>query len=342
VYEGIYRGSNAYGIWAQPATYQNMLDHYFFDNDTDTQEIQAFLTALVGQVGTSARDITAQSALHGCVGYLLKGGHYIKGTFNGKRGAGALAEVLAEVVKQKGGTVLTQAEVVQVDIGTTTVFGGAFTVHVKESGTVYESPIVLLNANAKTGLRLFPQLTAVADEVARLKLSQSGVLVHIGITRDVFAKNLLPTIIHRGGGSISLQILAPNKTSVSIILATPDDLPISSSSQYAQYETTVLREWREKLPMILHDELGLTIKPKELVVGDVATKYTFEQYTLMPEGAFFAFDNANKKKLQFKTPVPGLYLASASAGGGGIEAVMMVGLKCARDIEVSVPGRAVR
>lgn len=343
IYEGIYRGVRDYKNWAQPATYQEVLDSYFPGDDRDAQELKAFLTALVGYIGKSACEVSAQSALHGCISYLFKGAYYVKGSFNGKHGAGAFAEVLAEVVKKKGGTVLTNAEVTRVFADNAEIFGGPFSVHVKDKKgniAVYESLVLLLNANAKTGLRLFPQLTAVADEVDKLVLSDSGILIHFGINRDIFADNpLVPTLIH--GRGISLQVLAPHKTSISILIDTPADLPAYRSDAYKTYKKQLMSEWREKLPKILQDAVGLEIKSEELVDGDVATKYTFERYTSMPEGAYYAFDRSNKKQLQSKTPVYGLYFVGASAGGGGIEAVMVTGLKCARDIAVSVPAVAV-
>ena len=54
----------------------------------------------------------------------------------------------------------------------------------------------------------------------------------------------------------------------------------------------------------------------------------------MPEGASYSFDQSIEfKKPYFKTPITGLYLASASTfPGGRIEAVIMSGMICANDI----------
>ncbi len=51
----------------------------------------------------------------------------------------------------------------------------------------------------------------------------------------------------------------------------------------------------------------------------------------MPEGALYSFDQSVEvKRPYFKTPLKGLYLASASTfPGGGIEAVVMSGIICA-------------
>jgi len=54
----------------------------------------------------------------------------------------------------------------------------------------------------------------------------------------------------------------------------------------------------------------------------------------MPEGAIYSFDQSiHTKRPYFKTPIKGLYLASASTfPGGGIEAVVISGIICANDI----------
>lgn len=73
---------------------------------------------------------------------------------------------------------------------------------------------------------------------------------------------------------------------------------------------------------------------KHMVVQSTATPKTLERYTLMPEGAMYSFDQSiNTKRPYFKTPIDGLYLASASTfPGGGIEAVVISGTICANDI----------
>ena len=70
---------------------------------------------------------------------------------------------------------------------------------------------------------------------------------------------------------------------------------------------------------------------KHIIVQDAATPKTFERYTSI---AIYAFDQSiGVKRPYFKTPIKGLYLASASTfPGGGIEAVVISGIICAHDI----------
>lgn len=73
---------------------------------------------------------------------------------------------------------------------------------------------------------------------------------------------------------------------------------------------------------------------KHIVVEDAATPKTFERCTTMPEGALYAIDQSiGAKRPYFKTLIKGLYLAGASTfPGGGIEAVVISGMICAKDI----------
>jgi all-trans-retinol 13,14-reductase len=73
---------------------------------------------------------------------------------------------------------------------------------------------------------------------------------------------------------------------------------------------------------------------EKILVKDAATPLTFERYTDMPEGAIYSIDQSmGIKRPYFKTPVKGLYLASASTfPGGGIEGVVISGMICANEI----------
>ncbi|MCL0086362.1 hypothetical protein M1N52_03790, partial [Thermodesulfovibrionales bacterium] len=67
---------------------------------------------------------------------------------------------------------------------------------------------------------------------------------------------------------------------------------------------------------------------------EAATPKTMERYTLIPEGALYSFDQSvGVKRPHFKTPIKGLYIASASTfPGGGIEGSTISGIICANDI----------
>jgi len=61
---------------------------------------------------------------------------------------------------------------------------------------------------------------------------------------------------------------------------------------------------------------------RHIIIQDTTIPKTFERYTFISEGAFYACDQSiDTKKSYFKIPIKGLYLASTSTfPGGGIEA----------------------
>ena len=161
-------------------------------------------------------------------------------------------------------------------------------------------------------------------------------LIHFGINRDIATGH--PNLLHGYGVLLHSTMLEPNKTSITVLLDTPDDLPARTlpgstkkQEEYENYKHQLMLTWREKIPAIL-EKIGVHISESELIPGDVATKYTFERYTTMPDGAWYGI-RGDQPKLHFKTPLRGVYLASASAVGfGGIETVMRSGIKCVNDI----------
>ena len=124
--------------------------------------------------------------------------------------------------------------------------------------------------------------------------------------------------------------LAPKgKTTVTLItFANYHDFPERGTKEYLQKKKEFAKKLIKKAEKIIPD------LSKHIIIQDAATPKTFERYTSMPEGALYAFDQSiGVKRPCFKTPIKGLYLASASTfPGGGIEAVAISGIICANDI----------
>jgi len=114
------------------------------------------------------------------------------------------------------------------------------------------------------------------------------------------------------------------------------DFPERGTEEYSKKKMGMAEALIHKVEEVIP---GLS---NHIIVQDAATPKTFERYTSMPEGALYSFDQSiGVKRPYFKTPIKGLYLASASTfPGGGIEAVVMSGMICANDIcnwEVRTP-----
>jgi all-trans-retinol 13,14-reductase len=124
--------------------------------------------------------------------------------------------------------------------------------------------------------------------------------------------------------------LAPkDKASITILTgADYRDFPERGTKEYSKIKMEMAEMLIQKAEKVLPD------LSKHIIVQDAATPKTFKRYTSMPEGALYVFDQSiGVKRPYFKTPIKGLYLASASTlPGGGIEAVVISGMICANDI----------
>ena len=302
-------------------TYKQKLDEYFTNEDLKT-----LLCALLGYLGTEPEKTPASSALTAVVSYYLHGGYFPKG------GAQRFANSLKKFIEHNGCEVLTRHRVDKILVENRKVKG------VKVENKIFTAPIIVANANAKTTF-----LELVGEEnldkkfieyIKSLKMSPSCFMVFLGVDMDLSG---YPTIIEDLDERISIVVnsntdpsLAPKgKASVTILTgANYHDFPERGTKEYLEKK----REFAEFL--IKKAEKIIPNLSKHIVVQDAATPKTLERYTSMPEGAIYAFDQSiNTKRPYFKTPIKGLYLASASTfPGGGIEAVVISGIICANDI----------
>jgi len=302
-------------------TYKQKLDEFFINEDLKT-----LLCALLGYLGTKPEETRASSALTAVVSYYLHGGYFPKG------GAQRFADSLNDFIEYNGGKVLTKHRVDKILVENGEVKG------VRVGNKVFKSSIVVANANAKTTfLELVGEENLDRDFVEyikKLKMSPSCFMVFLGVDTDLSG---YPTIIENLDEGYNIDInsnadpgLAPKgKASVTILTgANYHDFPERRTKEYLDKK----REFAEFL--IKKAEKIIPNLSKHIVVQDAATPKTFERYTSMPEGAIYAFDQSiNTKRPYFKTPIKGLYLASASTfPGGGIEAVVISGIICGSDI----------
>ncbi|PUA31322.1 MAG: all-trans-retinol 13,14-reductase [Candidatus Terraquivivens tikiterensis] len=301
-------------------TYKQKLDEFFSD-----EGLKTLLCALLGYLGTEPEKTSASSALTAVVSYYLYGGYF-------PREAQKFSNALKDFIEDKGGKVLTNHKVDKILVENGEVKG------VKVGNKVFRSSIVVANANAKTTF-----LELVGEEhldkifveyIKSLKMSPSCFMVFLGVDMDLSG---YPTIVENLDEGYSIAInsnadpsLAP-RGMASVTILTPanyHDFPERWTKEYSEKK----KEFAETL--IKKAERVIPNLSERIIVQDAATPKTFERYTSMPEGAIYAFDQSiGTKRPYFKTPVKGLYLASASTfPGGGIEAVVISGIICSNDI----------
>lgn len=302
-------------------TYQQKLDQYFKDED-----LKSFLSALLGYVGTEPDKTRASNALAACIGFYIHGGYFPKG------GAQRFANSLKEVVEHHGGRVLTRHRVDRILIDKGTARG------VQARDTLFTSHVVVSNANART---TFLQLVGennldrkYIEYIAGLKMSISCFMVFLGIDMELAGYPILIKNLDDGYdivvNSNADPSLAPKgKASLTIIGdASYYDFPERETPAYLEKKENYAQALLQKAEKVIP---GLS---QHIIVRDAATPKTFERYTLMPEGAIYAFDQSiDTERPYFKTPIKGLYLVGASTfPGGGIEAVVISGMICANEI----------
>ncbi len=302
-------------------TFEEKLDEYFEDEDLKT-----LLCALMGYIGAEPSEVPASSALTAVVSYYIHGGYFPRG------GAQNFAETLRRFIEDHGGRVLLRHRVDEILVEDGRVRG------VRAGGRVFRAPIVVANANAKT---VFLELVGerhldkeFVEYIKGLKMSPSSFAVFLGL--DMNLRDLPSITVNLDEGyylvinSNADPSLAPKgKTSIMILTAANcRDFPERGTEEYIRLKEALAEKLIERAEKLIP---GLS---KHIVVMDAATPKTYERYTSMPEGAIYSFDQSiHTKRPYFKTPIRGLYLASASTfPGGGIEAVTISGIICANDV----------
>jgi len=310
-------------------TYKQVLDEHF-----KSQSIKTLLSALIGYVGTEPDKTPAASALTAVVSYYLHGGYFPKG------GALRFAGALKEYIEEHGGRVLLRHKIDRILVETSEARAGR---EVQARGVqvgdrTYESRVVVANVNAKTAL-----LDLVGEEhlkptlvrfIKGLKMSPSVFMVFLGVDMDLSDYPVLIHNLDEGygiviGSNADPDLAPPGSASVTLLAgASYPDFPPRGTPEYLQKKEELARALIKKAEKVIP---GLS---SHIVVEEAATPRTLEFYTGMPEGAIYAFDQSKgARRPYFKTPIKGLYLASASTfPGGGIEAVVIAGRICANDI----------
>ncbi|MCD5417455.1 FAD-dependent oxidoreductase [Candidatus Bipolaricaulota bacterium] len=302
-------------------TFADVTAEYFRDTG-----LKKFMAALLGYIGSAPEETPAASALTAAVAYYLHGGYFPRG------GAQRFADSLKGYIETHDGAVLLRHEVTEVLVEDGAVQG------VKAGDRTFRSSVVVGNVNART---LFLQLIphgcldpAFIDYVSGLSMSPSVLLVSLGVDMDLSS---YPVITHHLDREFEVVIasnadpaLAPPGMASVLLMASADhsDFPPRGTQEYLNTKKELAEQVIEKATELIPE------LQNQIVVQDVATPHTFERYTGIPEGAIYSFDQSvGTKRPYFKTPIRGLYLASASTfPGAGIEAVVISGRICASDI----------
>jgi all-trans-retinol 13,14-reductase len=303
-------------------TYEKKLEQFFKDPD-----LKLFFRSQLEHIGVRAAEVQASDVIRAGLSHLIAGSYYPIG------GPQHFVDILCDYIRAHGGSLRTKACVEEILTRYDMVSG------VKVGDQTYSSPIVVANANAKTVFtKLLPEgrvNKAYVDAIKSFPMSMSVCMVQVGTDLDLQS---LPSQIH---------VLDPQKSGCHGIINSNADATLAPKGKSCitflvegNYSTTPSRETvdyarykKELASRVL--SLAETVIPhlhEHILVQDVSTPPTFERYTSMPEGAIYGFDLMKGNPPYFKTPLQGLYLASACTFGGGLDSVAYAGICCAGDI----------
>lgn len=277
-------------------------------------------------------------------------------------GSQAVANALAQVIRENGGEILLSTRVTKI------VLEGSRARAVQtQDGKEFPCRYVVSNANAPdTFFKMVGREHLPAEYVKKLeglKIGLSAFVVYLGVDHDYsdsFPKGVHSYFVNAGYdqvanfrayyegipeettfGIVNYSMVDPQaapKGKNVICLATI--MPYDYQGDWHEAESyrnyTLLKE-EVAMKLVKRTEAFLPGLSSHIEEMEVGSPRTMEHYTLNPRGTIFGWDNTPEqsmmKRLPQKTPIDNLYLAGAwTFPGGGQSAVLISGLYAARMI----------
>ena len=304
------------------------------------------LTALTGYVTDRPHTLTV-AEMAPLFGYYVFGGFYPEG------GSGRIADLLAEAIAERGGTVLLKSPVARI-----AVENGRAAGVVLKSGRRITADAVISNADLKHTLCDLVDPAAVPAEIrarfAAAAPATSAFAVQLGL--DV-VPDIRPVmhVVPQHGRAVGL--VAPSLVDPSAAPAGYATLEIMTLLPHAEAQAWFPHQgihddhtWRRSdayaaRKRALGDELiaaAASVIPdlaRHIVFRCEASPVTYARYDWSSAGAIYGI--AREGRLAgSKSPVPGLYVAGAANMGAGVEAVVISGARTAEAIMPGVLARA--
>jgi phytoene desaturase len=276
--------------------------------------------------------------------FMEQGPVYVRGSFQ------ELADALAEVVLERGGSIAYESEVTGIDVQDGRVTG----VMIDDEKRI-RTPLVVSNADAKL---TFEQLVGVENvperflrRVRRMRPSISAFLTYSACTLPVHELDLASEVFlyeHWDHDATWQEVQEGRLGGMWLSIPTLHDRSLAPEGEHLVMFTSLMpydvgEPWGEAKQRYTEEALAKveTILPgyrDSITFVDSATPETFERYTLAQKGAIYGWDNApnqvQPKRLPHETPIQGLYLAGhwTDPGTGSVRCLLS-GLRTAATIE---------
>jgi len=277
--------------------------------------------------------------------YLVLGGQYYKTRSQD------LSDTLAECIENNGGNILYSTQVEHI------LFDEENKIEcvVDSTGKKYPAKAVIANCsipvlfNKMLPRRVIPQ--DFTQKIQKRNTSLSSFVVWLGLNKKIdHIKDYEIDLLHDKNYKYSYKDLdkagigitiydnlfkgysEPGTTTLSILCLSDFEPWKKFEKDYFKGKKELYTKEKERLAnnFIKRVEQRLIPGLSDMIeVIEIGTPLTNMSYTQNPEGAIYGFDR-DMPHLKAKTPVKGLYLASAWSHGGGYTPVMMAGREAAK------------
>jgi phytoene dehydrogenase-like protein len=305
-------------------------------------ELKDVLGALWGYYGLPPSKISGFYYANATGGYLKNGSYYIK------QRSQDLSDALAAVIEDNSGNVLYDTEVQKILVKDDAVEGVALS----DSRTLPARAVVSNASALATFKEMLPREAVSADYLKELegyKPSISSFLVWLGVNQELKGKiKAFSTHVSSGNGpeadyqaclqgdiengyfsvcvfdNIFDGYSSPGTSTLQLLFLCGYEPWRKFESHYKAGDKTEYNREKQRWARILIQRVEREVIPglsAMIEVQEAATPLTNRRYTGNTEGAIYGFeqsmDNAFMNRIKNKTPIKGLYLASAWGNPGG-------------------------
>jgi phytoene dehydrogenase-like protein len=341
-------------MWSMRSqTMAQVLDKYFKDPKLKT--LFAFFGGGLGLPPSRLPSLTYA---------FMAGSTILIGRENIKPRSGDISYALVQIIEKHGGRVILKTEVESI----LTKDGAVLGVRTID-GKTYTARAVISNASGPaTFEKMLSPRVVPENYMAKLRTyrpSKSAFVVWLGLNQELRGKtkgyNIIVSDSYDLEAMHETSLVAdasktafsaviydnlypgyskPGKTSVTVMMWSGYEPWIRFEADYFAGRKEAYRREKDRIAQILIDRTEARVIPdlrSMIEVMDVATPLTNVRYTKNHEGAIVGYegsmDNSSMNRIKNRTPIKGLYLASAWGNpGGGYSPVMRGGQSTFKDL----------
>ncbi len=335
-------------------TLQDILDKYI--KNPDLKEI---LSQLWGFLGLPPSELSYVYYTIGISAYMEEGTFYPRG------GSQKISDAFVKAMKENGGELFLKSEVEEILIEKKTVKGIKLT-----NGEIYKAPVVVSNADGvvtfnklikrkylpkkylKRINNMVPSISAISAylgldiDLKNFGIKDFDIMVNKNLNPENYYNEIMDGVKSKSFvvsvySNVDESFAPPGKSVVTVLnLASWGDKKenrwkLETDGTRGEIYKKNKADWLEWL--VSRAETLIPELRNHIEVAEVATPVTYHRYTLNQGGALVGWASSREQsifnRLPQKTPIKGLYLASAWAfPGGGVNGVTLGGKWLARKI----------